>query len=77
MFRQTRPSIWEFIDISKLDASHSRLIIAHMLLGAAPPPHKKKIYRDVNARIATLLQRYNNGNTILSLCGISYHLLGQ
>ena len=53
MFRQTHPSIWEFIDTLKLDASHNRMLIAQMLAGAAPPP-QKRVYRDVNARIATL-----------------------
>ena len=41
MFRQTHPSIWEFIDTLKLDASHNRMLIAQMLAGAAPPPQKK------------------------------------
>ena len=77
MFRQTRLSMWEFIDISKPDASRSRLIVAQMLASAAPPPQKKKIYRDFNTRIAALLQRCNNGNTKPSLRGISYHLAAQ
>ena len=55
MFRQTHPSIWEFIDTLKLDASHNRTLIAQMLAGAAAPP-QKRAYRDVNARIATLVQ---------------------
>ena len=38
----THPSIWEFIDTLKLDASHNRMLIAQMLAGAAPPPHIKK-----------------------------------
>ena len=40
MFRQTHPSIWEFINTLKLDASHNRMLIAQMLAGAAPPPQK-------------------------------------
>ena len=55
MFRQTHPSIWEFIDTLKLDASHNRMLIAQMLAGAAPSP-QKRAYCDVNARIATLVQ---------------------
>ena len=47
MFRQTHPSIWEFIDTLKLDASHNRMLIARMLSGAAPPP-QKRVFRDVN-----------------------------
>ena len=58
MFRQTYPSIWEFIDTLKLDASHNGMLIAQMLAGAVPPP-QKRVYRDVNARIATLVQGYN------------------
>ena len=76
MFRQTHPSIWEFIDTLKLDASHNRMLIAQMLAGAAPPP-QKRVYRDVNARIATLVQGYNNGNIIPFLRGISYNLASQ
>ena len=76
MFRQTHPSIWEFIDTLKLDASHNRMLIAQMLAGAAPPP-QKRVYRDVNACIATLVQGYNNGNIIPFLCGISYNLAVQ
>ena len=41
MFRQTHPSIWEFIDTLKLDASHNRMLIAQMLAGAAPATTKK------------------------------------
>ena len=76
MFKQTHPSIWEFIDTIKLGASHIRMLIAQMLAGAAPPP-QKRIYRDVNARIATLVQGYNNGNIIPFLRGISYNLAAQ
>ena len=76
MFRQTHPSIWEFIDTLKLDASHNRVLIAQMLAGAALPP-QKRVYHDVNARIATLVQGYNNGNIIPFLCGISYILAVQ
>ena len=60
IFRQTHPSVWEFIDTLKLDA-HNRILIAQMLAGAAPSP-QKRVYHDVNARIATLVQGYNNGN---------------
>ena len=63
IFRQTHPSIWEFIDTLKLDASHNRMLIAQMLAGAAPST-QKRIYRDVTARIATLMQGYNSGNII-------------
>ena len=47
-----------------------------MLAGAAPPP-EKRVRRDVNARIATHVQRYNNGNIIPFLHGISYNLAAQ
>ena len=30
MLRQTHSSIWEFIDTLKLDASHNRMLIAHV-----------------------------------------------
>ena len=76
MSRQTHPSIWEFIDTLKLDASHNRMLIAQMLPGEAPPP-QKRVYRDVNARIVTLAQRYNNGNIIPFLRGISYNLAAE
>ena len=76
MFRQTHPSIWEFIDTLKLDASHNLMLIAQMLAGAAPPP-QKRVCRDVNARIATLVQGYNNGIVIPFLCVISYNLAAQ
>ena len=76
MFRQTHPSIWEFIDKLNLDASHNRMSMAQMLAGAPPPP-QKRVYRDVNARIVTLVQGYNNGNIIPFLRGISYNLAEQ
>ena len=41
IYRQTHPSIWEFIDTLKLRASHNRMLIAQMLGGAAPPPQKR------------------------------------
>ena len=47
-----------------------------MLAGAAPLP-QKKVYCDVNARIATLVQGYNNRNIIPFLRGISYNLAAQ
>ena len=40
MFRQTHPTIWEFINTLKLDAPHNRMLIAQTLAGAAPPPQK-------------------------------------
>ena len=76
MFRQTHPSIWEFIDTLKLDASYNQMLIAQMLAGAVPPP-QKRVYRDVNARIATLVQGYNNGNIIPFLHGTSHNLAAQ
>ena len=60
----------------KIDASDNRMLIAQMLAGAATPP-QKKVYRDVKARIATLVQRYNNGNIIPFLSGISYNLAAR
>ena len=54
MFRQTHTSIWEFIDTLKLDATYNRMLIVQMLAGAAPLP-QKRVYRDVSARIATLV----------------------
>ena len=76
MFRQTHPSIWEFIDTLKLNASHNRMLIAQVLAGA-PPPSQKRVYRDVSARIATLVQVYNNGNIIPFLRGICYNIAAQ
>ena len=73
MFRQTHPSIWEFIDKLNLNAAHNRMLMAQMLAGASPPL-QKRVYRDVNARIVTLVQSYNNGNIIQFWCGISYNL---
>ena len=64
MLIQTHPSIWEFIDALKLYESHNRMLIAQILAGAAPPP-QKRVYRDINACIATLAQGYNKGNVIL------------
>ena len=52
------------------------MLIAQMLAGAAPPP-PERVYRDVNARIATLVQGQNNGNIISFLRGISYNLAVQ
>ena len=52
------------------------MLIAQMLAGAAPSP-QKRVYRDVNARIATLVQGYNNGNIIPFLRGIDYNLAVQ
>ena len=37
MFRQTHPSIWEFIDTLKLDASHNLMLIVQMLADAFSP----------------------------------------
>ena len=76
MFRQTHPSIWGFIGTLKLDISHNRMLIAQIIAGEALRP-QKRIYCDVNARIATLVRGYNNGNIIPFLCGISYNLAAQ
>ena len=52
------------------------MLIAQVLAGA-PPPSQKRVYRDVNAGIAALVQGYNNGNIIPFLRGISYNLAAQ
>ena len=64
------------MDTLKLDASHNQMLIAQVLAGA-PPPSQKRVYRDVNARIAALVQGYSNGNIIPFLRGISYNLAAQ
>ena len=64
VFGQTHLSIWEFIDTLKLDVSHNRMLIAQMLAGAVLPL-QKRVYRDVNPRIATLVQGYNNNGNII------------
>ena len=64
VFGQTHLSIWGFIDTLKLDASHNWMLIAQMLAGAVLPL-QKRVYRDVNPRIATLVQGYNNNGTII------------
>ena len=76
MFKQTHPLIWDFIDTLKEDASHNRILISQILAGAAPPP-QERVYRDVNAPIAALVQGYNNGNILPFLRGISYNLATQ
>ena len=76
MFRQTHPPIWKFISTLKLDKPYNRMLIAQMLAGSAPPS-QKRVYRDVNARITTLVKRYNNGSIILLLRDISYDLAAQ
>ena len=73
MFRKIHPSIWEFINTVKLDASHNWMLIAHILAGAAPPP-QKRVYRDVNTCIVTLVQEYNSGTITTFLRGVSYNL---
>ena len=52
------------------------MLIAQMLAGSAPPS-QKRVYRDVNARITTLVKRYNTGSIILLLRDISYDLAAQ
>ena len=49
------------------------MLIAQMLAGAVPSS-QKRVYRDVNASIATLVQGYSNGNIVPFLRGISYNL---
>ena len=58
MFRQTHPSMWEFIDTLKLDAQYNQILIAQMLAGAAQPTQKGPIviayqcsYRNTCARV--------------------------
>ena len=76
MFRQTHPSVLEFNDTLKPDASHNWKLIMQMLAGAAPPPQTKVCY-DVNAHVATLVKGYKNGNIIPFLRGISHDLAAQ
>ena len=40
MFRQTHPSIWEFIGMLKLHALYKRMLIAEILASAVLPPKK-------------------------------------
>ena len=55
MFRQTHPPIWDFINTLKLDESHNWMLLARILAGEALS-QQKRVYRDVSARIATLVQ---------------------
>ena len=55
MSTHSHPSIWEFIEALKRDSSHNHLIMAQLLAGAAPTP-QKRIYREVNTRIQTLVR---------------------
>ena len=52
------------------------MLMAQILAGAPPRP-QKRFYRDVNARIETLVQGYNNGKIIPFLRGISDTLSSQ
>ena len=58
MFRQTHPSIWEFINTLKLDASHNQMLIAQMLAGAALPVAIGKVL--VHKLLFLLLLRSGN-----------------
>ena len=54
----------------------TQMLMTQMLAGAPPPP-QKKVYRNVNVRIETLVQGYNNGNIIPFFRGISFNLAAQ
>ena len=65
--------IWKFIDNLKQDSSLNHLKMAQMVDGSAEPP-QRRIYREINERIRTLVDGYENNNIIDFLRGISYNL---
>ena len=64
--------IWKCIDKVKQDSSLYHLKMAQMVAGAQNPP-QRRIYREINERIRTLVDGYENNN-IDFLRGISYNL---
>ena len=72
-FTHAHGHIWKFIEKLKLDSHMNHFKIAQGLVAIANPPHKR-VYRELNGRIRTLVAGYQNNNFIDFLRGISYNL---
>ena len=66
MFRQTHPSVREFIDTLKLDVSHNRMLIAQRLGGA--------VYRDIKESIvmSILVSQHLSEGIIMEISYLFY-----
>ena len=76
MLRQKHLSVLEFIKTLKLDPSRKLILVAKTLADTALPP-PKWVEHNVNARMVTLIQGYNNENLVHFLSGNSYNTAGQ
>ncbi|KAL3120270.1 hypothetical protein niasHT_010049 [Heterodera trifolii] len=62
-FSCTHPTIWRFIDTIRCEQKSIDADMAHCVMREAAPQKKTK-YRNADARILRLVQRYNDANII-------------
>ena len=67
------PTIWKFIKILRKDAGVQQVRVAHFIAGT-PSVEQKRVYRDLNVRVKTIVNDFNNRNIIDFLRGIQYNL---
>ena len=67
------PTIWKFVKVLRKDAGVQLVRIAHFVAGR-PPTQQKRVYRDLNERVKTIVNDYGNRNIIEFLRGIQYNL---
>ena len=67
------PTIWKFIKVIRKDAAVQQVRVAHFVAGQ-PSVEQKRIYKDLNNRVKTVVNDYNNRNIIDYLRGIQYNL---
>ena len=65
------PSLWKFIDGLRREQSLNELKIEQYISGQAPPQSRKK-YRELSARILSVVQDYGNRPILDYLRGIAY-----
>lgn len=62
-FKCDHPPIWRFIDKLREEQKQVDANYASFVAGREPPP-KAKMYREIDARILRIVQRYVNNNAV-------------
>jgi hypothetical protein len=68
----SHPNFWHFLDVMKREESLTRVEIAQMDAGVQPPA-PRRVYRDVQQRILTIVQDYHNRDRMAYLRGIAHN----
>ena len=72
-FERTHPDVWKFFNVLKQETAAQHVNIAQFAAGRIQTK-QRRLYRDVNTRLNTIVRDYANRATIDYLRAISYNL---